>query len=118
MTIILVASEIIRGVDNSRRFKFDLDDGKKFCYRSRVSCNYFFSGPNQYNWKGGKTLQTYQALYHRQDIREFEMHLKIFQNSLGDKPLPEGYDTLLELPNLWEFYKAIGWDYKTKKWSK
>jgi len=117
MTIVVVVSELKREVDSSRRFKFDLDDSKKFCYRSRVSANSFFHGPNQYNWKGGKTMQTYESLYHMQHLKEFEWHVEQIKK-INEGTIPDEYTNIIELPNLWEFYKAIGWDYKTKKWSK
>ena len=116
MTIMIVASELSLGCKLARRFLFDVDDGKDFCYRSRVSFSAFFHGTKQRNMRGG-AWPNFDVLYHQQDLDCFQAHLKIFEKSLG-KPLPEGYDTLIELPNLWEFYKAIGWDYKTKKWSK
>lgn len=120
MTIMIVASEIKRGGSIPRRFVFDIDDGKGFCYRSRTSSNAFFHSLKQRNWRGGKELNNYDVLYHSQSLQDFQWHVEHFRSALAqvDKPLPEGYDTLIELPNLWEFYKAIGWDYKTKKWSK
>ena len=116
MTIIVVVSEIKRGGDIPRRFKFDLEDGKAFCYRSRTSSNAFFHSLKKRNWRG-KGTNTFSLLYHFQGFEDFTHHTEIFRKALAGT-LPEGYDTLIELLNLWKFYKEIGWDYKVKKWSK
>lgn len=117
----VVISEIIRGCKSTRRFVFDLDDGKyPVCYRSRTSSNAFFHSLKQRNWKGGKDPQNFKTLYHfklEEDFRRETEHLKKFLNTIDCK-LPEDYNQLIELPNLWEFYKEIGWDYKSKKWIK
>lgn len=117
----VVITEVKRGCKISRRFSFDLDGGKyPMCYRSRTSSNAFFHSLKHYNWRGGKQLNNFDTLYHFQFEDEFQQNTKIFEDALklvGAK-LPEDYNILIELPNLWEFYKAIGWDYKTKKWIK
>jgi len=114
----VIITEIRRNPRSNRRFVFDLDDGKyPICYRSRVSSGAFFHSTKQRNWKGGKELNDYELMYHFQHVDDFYQTIEIFKKSLGKEPPPE-YTTLIELPNLWEFYKEIGWDYKTKKWSK
>lgn len=97
-------------------FKFDLDDGKIFCYRSRVSYNSFAFGgrnnnkPRNRNNKFGKKL-----IYHCRDendykltqqsfIRTFEMYGGVYEEP-----------PMVELKNLWQFYNVIGYDYKSKK---
>lgn len=93
-----------------RIFTFDLDDNKKFCYRSRTSFNAYFRSVKNHNWKPDGYLYVTEH-----DI-EYDINLKSWTKALGYNP-HENIE-LIELPNIWEFYKAIKYNYKTKKYSK
>lgn len=101
--LMIVASEIDLkdGCKHLRYIRFPLDDGKyPICYRSRVSYNSFAHGmkgrnycPNQKNAK---------LLYH---CDHEEMKTWMDPNV-----------AIIDVQNLWEFYKLIGYNYKTKKY--
>jgi hypothetical protein len=91
-----------------RLFKYPLDSGKDFDYRARVSSNYFFMG-NHRNWKDGACPKGYPkpgsiiySFHH-----DFDPHIEY----LIKKDTP-----VIEVGSIWEFYKAIGYDYKKQKW--
>ena len=97
----IIAKEIsLVTYEHLRYIRFDLDTGKGFCYRSRVSYDYFAHGLKNRNKKPGKLMY----------ICEHEDELKGFGRI--DPAIP-----LIDVPNLWEFYKFIGYDYKKQKWS-
>lgn len=80
--------------------RFDLDDGKDFCYRSRVSYEYFAQGRKFRNRRPGEFQYGCR--------RETEMTGYF---STMDPALP-----IVDVANLWEFYKHINYDYKRQKW--
>jgi hypothetical protein len=87
---------------------FDLDDGKSFCYRCRTSFNTYFHSVKKYNCKSNGYLY-----YTKQDI-EYDIELASWSKALGFNPHEN--IQIIELKNIWEFYKLIGYDYKTKKY--
>jgi hypothetical protein len=101
------------GYKHRRYIKFDLDDGKGFCYRSRMTHNAFF-----HNYKT-KRNQTDQYLYHAKSEAEHQMTIDVWAESMAENTnLPDIYSSVpvVTVKNVWEFYKLIGYDYKTKKW--
>jgi hypothetical protein len=113
MTIQIVALELNLNVDHTykRYFKFDLDDGKNFCYRSRTSHDAFFHSTKKRNRKESLLYTSRHEDEHQLDIAHWHTMMKKYSNLT---------DIYAEVPvvhvkNLWEFYKLIGYDYKTKK---
>ena len=107
-------------IDRSNLFKhnryihFDLDDGKDFCYRSRVSHTAFFS-----NYKRKARNLSDKYLYHSKHLEEFQIDLDVWAKMMKEHPdLTDIYSSVpvITVKNIWEFYKLIGYDYKTKKW--
>lgn len=84
-------------------------------YRTILAFSAFFENSNKRrNWKPSWAKP--ELLYTRCDLREFETYESICKTTLG-------YDIHAEIPRLqlnsvWEFFEAIGWNPKTKKWSK
>jgi len=89
-----------RDLNHLGYIRFDLDDGKDFCYRSRTSYNYFALGIKKRNYRPGE-FQYYCK-------QECEMTGYFFTM---DPTLP-----IVDVANLWEFYKTINYDYKRQKW--
>jgi len=84
-------------------YEFDLDDNKSFCYRSRVSINAFFNC----NYKRFKNEKyTYWQL-DEIDFDSWQRFCKKYK-----KPFPK----IVKKKNLWDFYKTIRYNYKTKKY--
>ena len=86
--------------DHRTYYRFDLDDGKNFCYRTRMSFNAFFHSIKDRNVSNG-------FLYHTDRKDSIEKIAKIFD----DYPV-----NWIDCKNIWEFYQIIGYDYKTKKY--
>ena len=82
-----------------RHLKFYLDGGKDFCYRSRVSFNAFAYSKHKYNQKRNKLL--YYCTHETDRIGLSRLDIRV---------------PVVELDTLWDFYKFIGYDYKSKKW--
>ena len=83
-------------------------------YRQTTSFSWFFHGPKRRNEIPGKRL------FHVSWWDDFERQTKLNRKSMA-KYCIRGLDDT-ELPtttheSLWAFYKAVGYDYKTKKWS-
>lgn len=88
-----------------RRLRFPLDGEKDLCYRSRVSFSAFYSSKKRYNYE--PSFKEGKYLWHCQ--REFDFNLSKQLGHVRELPIEE-------LPDLWTLYKAIGYDYKNKKW--
>jgi len=110
-----VATELdINKCSNHIRYiQIDIDGGKSFCYRGRVSFNAFAHGSKHRNYNAKKGFHYYfQSLdtfliYHN-STRNF------FNNVLGKEYCQD--IPILTVSSLWEFYKLVGYDYKKKKW--
>lgn len=81
-------------------------------YRQTTSFTWFFHGRKRRNWS--KTRH-----FHVSWWDEFEMQTKLNRKTMAEHCIRGLDDT--ELPttihaSLWDFYKAVGYDYKTKKW--
>lgn len=79
-------------------------------YRECVSVNYFFYHTNQRNWKPShaKCEVLYTAAFEDDYARDQK-----FAKASG---LNYWKDDIVEFNSLWDFYKAIGYDYKKQKW--
>ena len=110
----IVVTELNRSDSKHNRYiRFDLDDGKDFCYRSRVSHGAFFR-----NYKRMRN-HTSKFLYISKRMYEFQFDLNAWaymMNKYPDLPDIHGSVPVVTVKNLWGFYKLIGYDYKTKKW--
>lgn len=98
---------------HNRYIRFDLDDGKGFCYRSRVSSGAFF-----HHFKKPRNRSD-KFLYSSQHLDEFQHYLESWARMKEKHPdLPDIYSSVpvVDVKNIWEFYELIGYDYKTKKW--
>ena len=81
--------------------------------RQTTSFSWFFHGPKSRN-------QTKTKLFYAIWWDEFEIKVKKDRKTMAEHCIRGLDDT--ELPttthaSLWDFYKAVGYDYKTKKWS-
>lgn len=81
--------------------RFDLDDGKDFCYRSRVSYEYFAQGRKIRNRRPREFQYSCKT---ETEMTEYFITM--------DPALP-----VIDVLNIWEFYKTINYDYKRQKWS-
>lgn len=93
------------GSAHTRMWLVDIDQGEDMHYQSRVSFNAFMFSKHKRN-------QTDKFLYYGQSLEEAEMtsdSMKKFGSI--------GYDfTKIEkVDSIWDFYKIIGYDYKSKK---
>lgn len=118
MTIQIHVTEVTRNdlFNHNRYIRFDLDDGKDFCYRSRVSHTAFFSS----NYKRKARNRSDKYLYHSKHLNEFQIDLDVWAKMMKEHPnLPDIYSSIpvVNVKNIWEFYKLIGYNYKTKKWT-
>ena len=105
----LIVTEVLLadGHKHARHFRLPIDPkGGEFNYRSRTSINCFFYGKKRRNYKG------IEILYHVADEHEHKSSLKITQQSLPHWPTP----FYIDVDSIWDFYKIIKYDYKTKKW--
>lgn len=94
-------------------YRFELDPKGGWCYRSRTSHNAFFHSTKGRNWFPNSDWSTWEVLYSSKDQREIDFEVKILKDC-GVR-LEINY---IECESIWDFYKKIGWDYKTKKWSR
>lgn len=91
--------DIANGCKHVAYHKFDLPNpGEQGFYRSTTSFNSFFYSSKMRNRKGKTTL------FYAKDGEE-----------LMYWGLEEG-TPVIEYANIWDFYKAIGYDYKSKKY--
>lgn len=113
MTIQIVALELAMtgGHAYNRYIKFDLDDGKNFCYRSRTSHDAFFHSTKKRNRNGNLLYTSRHEDEHQMDIDHWHKTMRKHTD------LPDIYTKVpvVHVKNLWEFYKLIGYDHKTKK---
>jgi hypothetical protein len=99
--------------DHRGYIHFDLDDGREFCYRSRVSHDAFFHNPRTKRNRNGRYL------YISKHQSEHQIDIDVWNASMERIPgPPDMYANVprIRVKNLWEFYKLIGYDYKRKKW--
>jgi hypothetical protein len=92
-----------------RNFRFDLDNGKKQCHHSRTSYN-AFAHASRSSLKNGKTAPCWRKNYRLYYCNEEDYAIEL--NKINNT-LP-----LINLNSLWDFYRYIGYNYKTKKWEK
>lgn len=113
--LIVTEVHLNRGCEHGRYFRVPVDAkgcyvsaaGVPFDYKSRRSINAFFYNPNkQRNYKGKETL------YHVCEESESIGSLKITQEFLPDWPTPN----YIDVDSIWDFYKLIGFNNKTKKY--
>lgn len=114
MTIQIVVLELALNEDHTHNqyIRFDLDDGKDFCYRSRVSHGAFFHSAKQRN-------RNKKFLYTSKHDNEHQISIDHWREMMNKYPnLTDIYASvpIVHVKNLWEFYKLIGYDYKSKKW--
>lgn len=96
----IVVSEIdLESHEHLRYFRFPLDGDKQFCYRSRVSYNAFVGGTKRRNY--APNYKNARFLYACGEEEEKLVY--------SDVPI-------IDVGSLWEFYAAIGYDYKTKRY--
>lgn len=100
MPIYILATEIdLMTYKHLRYFKFHLDGGKSFCYRSRMSYNSFAHGNKRKNY----------------NLNKYLYHCDSWHDKISPRPLLEGVE-IIEVDSLWEFYNAIRFDYKQSKY--
>lgn len=111
--IVVYVMDRVNGHKHLSYVKYDLDDGKPFCYRSRTSHNAFF-----HNHKTNRN-QTDRHLYAAKHEVEHQINLDVWAEMMREHPgLEDIYSKVpvVEVQNIWEFYELIGYDHKTKRW--
>lgn len=108
--------EIDYSVSNTQYLKileFDVDGGKQFCYRSRVSYAAFSNilRKRYYNKKS-------QLLYECRSKHEHDIKVKIWLDMITRHPNIFNIYNIptVRINSLWEFYDYIRYDYKNKKY--
>jgi hypothetical protein len=113
--------DLQNGCEHTRYIIYPLDGGKDFCYKSRTASNSFFHGMKKRNYyfPNGKRKPP-KFLYHVQDLWEKNMHDDCFRESMARcggkikfRDVPTDF-----ADNIFDMFKMIGWDNKTKKWLK
>ena len=98
--ITIVVTEIdLDTYKHLRYLKFPLDGAKNFCYRARVIYSSFAHSRHSRCQKRNELL--YYSNHETDRVGFNSMDIRI---------------PVVELENLWDFYKYIGYDYKKKKW--
>lgn len=91
------------------RFPADPNNGD-IHYRSRQATNAFFFNPRRRRNVKGKTL------YYAQWEEDFEISEKVWRNTCKKHDIPYREPSIIELNSVFEFFAAIGFDNKTKKY--
>ena len=114
----IVALELdLNGKENHRQYlrtiEFDMDGGKPFCYRGRVSYEAFadVTKKRYYNKRAGLT-------YRMKRKEEYQFDVQLWKRTMARHPdITDIYNVPnIKLNSLWEFYEYIGYDYKAKKY--
>lgn len=79
-----------------------------------MSFNAFAHSEHRRNYK--PSFKAKEILYHFQHLDEKVRHDTRMQQVLGSDPYAGAQ--VIALDSLWEFYTAIGYDYKKRKWVK
>lgn len=107
-----VVTEIeLPGCKPLRRIWLDIDGGKGFCYRGRVSFDAFFHSRHKRNYRKDP-----RRLYVQKSKEEHELDQGIWKRSLkkaGLGALPEVPEVKVE--SVWALYKLIGYNYQKKR---
>jgi hypothetical protein len=94
--------------------EFDMDNGKPFCYRGRTSYE-AFSTPfkKRYVNKRGKMR------YYCKRKDEHDFNVALWKKTMARNPgIEDIYDIpTITLKTLWDFYRFIGYDYKSKTYA-
>lgn len=110
--IIVTEIDLLNGCKHLRIFKFPLDPSGSFDYKSRTAINAFAHSVKGRNYKPNKKDGTH--LYHFQDQQDWDIAKNCLMKSLGHDPRDS--IPVTECKSIFEFYKIIGFDNKTKKW--
>jgi hypothetical protein len=98
-----------------RHIRFPLDDGKwPICYRSRTSYNAFANSTKERCYKPNK--KNAETLFHCQREADFQISHDCWKSSLEKYDKEYKDPEFIDVDNIWEFYKLIGYDYKKKKY--
>lgn len=108
MKYLVYVHESTPNPDRDRLFEYPLDSGKDFDYPARVSSNYFFFGKGR-NVKGGRCERGFPKP--GSIIYSFHHNGDPLVEALKERDV-----VIIRLDSLWDFYKAIGYDYKKQKW--
>jgi hypothetical protein len=101
----------VKKIDLKRNVEMELmafmqpNYGEEGFYRQVGSFNAFFKSAKRRNTHDG-------FLYYPQDEEDYNFEFGLMRK-LGANPKGK---TCITHPSIWEFYKAIGYDYKTKKY--
>lgn len=99
-----IATKInLRTYAHEEYFVFDIDCGEAFNYRGRVSSSAFFHSMRKKN-QNNKNL-FYGRQYNGYEQKQVNEHIAHFG------PVP-----ITKLKSIWEFYEAVGYDYRKKRW--
>ena len=119
---VLTEIDLEDGCKHIRYIIYPLDGGKDFCYKGRTASNSFFHGMKKRNYyfPHGRRKKP-KFLYHIQDMWEKNMHDDIMRESMSKLGITKCVHD--DVPtdfadNIFEMFKMIGYDNKTKKWSK
>ena len=93
-------------------YHFDLDDGKGYCNRSRRSHNAFFYGKKNRNIKYERHVLGTDVVIH--SCYTYDNYT---ENELRDAVKRFSFSCdVIQLKNIWEFYKEIEYDHRKKRW--
>ncbi len=109
MSYVIYVHESHPDSTKDRLFKYPLDSGKKFDYRARISSSCFFFGRRSRNVKGGRNSKGFAKP--GTTIYSFHHEGDPFASGLVKSGV-----LITEVADIWEFYVAIGYDYKKKKY--
>ena len=95
-----------------RHFKFPIDPNGSFDYKSRTAINAFAHSVKQRNYK--PKFKDASVLYYFQGEEDWQITKECFIKTLGFDP--NGDKEIIECASIFEFFKVIGYNNKTKKW--
>jgi hypothetical protein len=99
--------ETAKGKEGCHKLWYLNDD--KFSYPEGISFSAFFFGLKKRNWNGS-------LLYHGQHESDWKIGEKCWKKTAKKHGIKLEEPEVFRLDSLWEFYKQIGYDYKTKKY--
>lgn len=109
---IVTEIDLLNGREHLRIFKIPVDPAGSFDYKSRTAINAFTHSLKCRNYKPTKKKATH--LYHFQDQQEWDIARHCYMVSFGHDPRDS--IPVTECSSIFEFFKIIGFDNKTKKW--
>lgn len=112
MPYIVTEIDLVDQYKHLRYFRFPVDPNGSFDYKSRTAINAFAHSTKQRNYKPNFKEATF--LYHFQDEVSWQITKDCLIKSLGFDPRAD--KEIIECASIFEFFKIVGYNNKTKKW--